>query len=193
MWIMWRITSPARHTNETKKMNNRMTSDVYDIVQSVLSLKLKTSVWLATVLGSFSVGSAMTFIDNWVFTPSVSFVALIAIILMDHLTGMYRAYKNNAFETKKAVRIFWTLLSHSSLLMLSFNLSKNSEMYVYVTNGIFATLVSVNFLSMIKNMSLLGWIPKELANWLYKKIDVYKNEMDQNSKDSGNNIDGGNS
>lgn len=170
-------------------MTDRVTNDVIDIVQSVLSLKLKTSVWLVTVLGTFTVGSVGSFITEWVFTPPESYVALIAVIILDHLSGMYRAFKNNAFETKKAVRIFWTLLSHTALLSFSYNMAKGSDLFGNMSQGIFLTLCSVNLLSFVKNLSLLGWIPKQLAEWLYKRIDVYKNEMDK--KDSGDS-DGGN-
>lgn len=163
----------------TKKMTNRVTNDIQDIVESVFSLKLKMSVWLLTVFGTFTVGSMLSFITDWVFDPAESFIALIAVILMDSISGMYRAYINDAFETKKAVRVFWTLVSHSALLSASFNIAKGSHIYVYVTSGLFTMLCSVNMLSFVKNLSLLGLVPRSIASWLYKKIDVYKNEMDK--------------
>lgn len=181
---MWWFKAKAGDTKQAEKMSDRVTNDVIDIVESILSLKLKTSVWLVTVLGTFTIGSVGSFITEWVFTPSESFLALIGVIVMDHLSGMYRAYKNHSFETKKALRIFWTLLSHTALLSFSYNMAKGSDMFENMSQGIFLSLCSVNLLSLIKNMSLLGWIPKGLADWLYKRIDVYKNEMDKKDPDN---------
>jgi hypothetical protein len=176
---MWFNTAKTGDTKPPKKMTNRVTNDVIDIVESVFSLKLKMSVWLLTVFGTFTVGSFVSFVTDWVFDPAESFVALIAVIIMDSISGMYRAYINNAFETKKAVRVFWTLISHSALLSASYNMAKGSNVFLYVTSGLFTMLCSVNMLSFVKNLSLLGLVPRSIASWLYKKIDVYKNEMDK--------------
>lgn len=181
---MWKSKAKANNAKQTKKIMDRITTDIKEIIVSILSLKLKTSVWLTAVFGSFTIGSVTGFINDWVCTPAESFIALIAIILCDAISGMYRAYKANAFETKKAVRVFWTLLSHSALLMMSFNLAKSSDLFGYVNDGLFTTLCTVNLLSLVKNLSLLGLVPPTLAKWLYNRIDVYKNEMDK--KDSGN-------
>lgn len=155
---------------------SRPMDEISGIITSVFSLNLKLKIWLSTVLGGFTFGAITHFVDKYVYYPYLSFFMLIAIIVMDHFTGMYLAFKGNRFETRKALRIFWTMLSHSSLLVFANNLANGDPALNWLDDGVFVPLCLVNLLSLIKNMSLLGWIKKDFADFLYRKIDTYKNE-----------------
>lgn len=149
--------------------------EIQEIFCSMSSANLKTPllVWI----GGFSVGSISGFVENWIVSPAVSFYALIALIFADHATGVFLAWKRNKFETRKFLRIFWTLLSHVALLYFSMQLSKGAKSLFWLNEAVFVPLVLVNLLSLVKNLSLLGFIKKNFASLLYKKIDVHKNEF----------------
>lgn len=173
----------------------RLFEELDAIITSIFSLNLKAGIWAVIVFGGWSIGAITAFITNWIYDSPEAYYALIGLIFADHFTGMYLAYKHNRFETRKALRIFWTLCSHTALLVFGCNLAKGSIALFWLDESIFVPLCLVNMLSLIKNLSLLGWIKKEFANWFYKKIDVYKNDFtknkdDKNEKGSNNDADG---
>lgn len=168
---------------ESYKSNTpRIQTELFEIFESVCSLKLKMKTLFFSVVGGFTVGGLSALIDDWIFSPSVSYFALIALICADHVTGVSLAWRHNRFETKKALRIFWTVLSHTGLLVFATNLSKGSNALFWLNEGVFVPLVIVNLLSLIKNLSLLGWIKRGLADFFYRKIDAYKNQYIQKNE-----------
>jgi len=186
MFKLWRFTSTSGFNSAsdktTRKMKSHSVLELKAITESVLSLNLKIVPFTISVFGGFTIGSITGFVSNWIFDPAVSYYTLMLLICCDHFTGMWIAWKNNKFETRKATRIFWTLLSHTGLLAFATNLAKGSNAIYWLNEGIFVPLVIVNLISLVKNLSLLGFIKRSFAEMLYRKIDVYKNEYIQKSE-----------
>ncbi len=172
----FKTKTKKRQAMKNSFFSQTLQNDVFDIVQSVLSLKLKTQILFASIFGGFSLGALTSFVTGWVFDPAASYFALIGLIAADHVTGVILALRHNRFETRKAVRIFWTLLSHTGLLLFATNLSKGSDALFWLNEGVFVPLVLVNLFSLIKNLSLLGYLKKDFAGFFYSKIDAYKND-----------------
>jgi hypothetical protein len=156
-------------------MNKFLKDEILPIVESICSLRLKTHVLLTTLFGGFTVGMITGVIENWIFEPYVAFVSLIGIIMADHLSGMYLAWKGNRFETKKAARILWTLVAHTTLLVGATGLSSSDGLY-WLNEAVFTPLSIFNLLSLVKNLALLGLIKKEVVSVIYNKVDLYKDE-----------------
>lgn len=196
---MWWVTSTTNNHSPNKTDNTSKTilkmkkyllqNEVIDILQSILSLKLKNEILMTTIFGGFSIGALTGIVGDWIFEPAVSFYTLIALIFCDHISGIVLAFKNDKFETRKALRIFWTMLSHTGLLVFATNLSKGSESLTWLNEAVFVPLVIVSMLSLVKNLSLLKVINPIFAQIFYKKIDAYKNEIvkDNDSADVGGN------
>ena len=159
---------------------NETFSEAWATFESVCSLNLKNPalVWL----GGFSFGALSGSVEEWIISPASTYYSLLLLIALDHVSGVYLAYKNDRFETRKALRIFWTLISHTALLLLSNQLSKGSSALFWLNEAIFVPLVLVNLISLIKNLSLLGFIKKGFADFFYKKVDKYKNEFIEKSE-----------
>lgn len=158
-------------------MRDFIKNEIIPIAESVLSLKLKTHVLLTTLFGGFTLGMITGWVENWIFEPYVAYYSLIGIIFADHLSGMYLAWKGGRFQTKKAARIFWTLIAHTALLIGATGISASDGLY-WVNEAIFTPLALFNILSLIKNFALLGLIQKEVVSMIYKKVDNYKNEYE---------------
>jgi len=152
-------------------------NEMMEIITSICSLKLKAQILFVTLMGGFSMGAFTGLVGDWIFEPAESFFALIGLIACDHATGVWLALKHNRFETRKALRIFWTLLSHTGLLLFATNLSKGSSALFWLNEGVFVPLVLVNLISLVKNLALLGFIKNDFARFFYKKIDAYKNQF----------------
>jgi phage-related holin len=156
------------------------TTEFTETISSVFAFNLKAPVlvWFA----GFSIGTINGFVEIWLFGSAVSFYALIALIFADHISGVLLAWKRNDFQTRKFLRIFWTLLSHVALLYFATQLSKGATSLFWLNEAVFVPLVLVNLLSLVKNLSLLGYIKKSFASLLYKKIDVHKNNFIKKDK-----------
>lgn len=154
------------------------------IAIEVLCLNFKKHVLLISVLGGFSLGAFTGFVEDWIFSPAASLFALLALIVADHIAALVVAWKRDAVDTRKAISVFWKLLSHVGLLMFANNLAKGSVFLGWMNEGIFVPIVLVNMLSLIKNLSLLGYIKRDFAKWIDKKIDTYKNEDISSSSNS---------
>jgi len=178
---------------QRKSQNNnvRALEEIEAIVASILSLNLKVGVWLATICGGMTIGMISAFVNNWIYDSTEAYFALVGVIFADHLSGMYLAYKHNRFETRKATRIFWTVCSHTALLVFGSNLAKGSNALFWLDETIFVPLCLVNLISLVKNLSLLGFIKKELGDWFYRKIDVSKNEFVKKKSSGDNDADAG--
>lgn len=176
---------------KTKAMNTYLDESISDefigTIESIFSLKMKMKFLLMVVFGGFAIGGISGFVAEWIFDPAISYFTLIALIAADHATGVSIALKRNNFQTRKALRIFWTLISHTGLLIFSTNLAKGSDVLFWLNEAVFVPVVIVNLLSLIKNLSILGWIKKDLAQFLYNKIDSHKNENDSPGLDHRNN------
>ena len=158
-------------------MKQFIKEDIIPIVESVLSLKLKTSVLLTTLIGGFSVGMITGMVENWIFEPYIAFYSLIGIIICDHISGMYLAWIGGRFQTKKAARVFWTMIAHTSLLVGATGLSASNGLY-WLNEAVFTPLAIFNLLSLIKNLALLGFIKKDVVGFIYRKVDNYKNDYE---------------
>jgi hypothetical protein len=168
-------------------LDESISDEFIGTIESIFSLKMKMKYLLLAVFGGFSVGAISGFVAEWIFDPAISYFALIGLIFADHATGVTIAWRRNQFQTRKALRIFWTLVSHTGLLIFSTNLAKGSNVLFWLNEAVFVPVVLVNMLSLIKNLSILGWIKKDLASILYKKIDLHKNEIDSGNLDHRNN------
>lgn len=123
------------------------------------------------------------FVTDWIFDPAVSYFAMIGLIVADHIAGMTVAIKGNRFKTQKALRIFWTLIAHTGLLIFATNIARGTESLSWLNEAIFVPICIVNLISLIKNLTLLGLIKKDLANFFYKNIDVHKNDFAKKPED----------
>jgi len=162
-------------TKRRKKMKTPLQQEIVDTLTSMSGMNIREP--LLAVIGSFSIGAVSGFIGDWIFDPAVSYFALIGLIVADHITGVTLAMKRNDFQTRKAARIFWTVIAHTALLLFATSLSKGSPSLFWLNEAIFVPLVLINLVSLVKNLSLLGYIKKSFAAFLYKKIDTYKNDI----------------
>jgi len=131
---------------------------------------------VSTLFFGVTAGAVSAFVSDWIFDPSISYFTLVGLIAADHLSATYLAFKYNRFDTRIALRIFWTLLSHTALLMFATNLSKGADVLFWLNEAVFVPIVVVNLMSLVKNLALLGWIKKGFARMITDKIDNYKNE-----------------
>ena len=136
--------------------------------------------WLVTDFSLAFVGFAYfwlsTKIELYVWHSAPVLFAVVTLIVADFITGVWIALRNNKFETNKAMRGVVKLAVYPFLLSIAFNLGKEEPVLAWLPNVVIFPMCLILILSVIKNMSILGFIDNRLAGILYNNIDKYKNE-----------------
>ncbi len=140
----------------------------------MLSIKLTWGQVLELL--ALTCGVALHYIGVYVWQPAESFLVILGLTAADFLAGAGNAYRSGRFETRKALRGLYRLAGHSLLLAAAHNLGKYENWLAWLPQAVYVPLALLLLLSFVKNLSLLGWIPEPLAQWLESRIDTYKNE-----------------
>lgn len=149
---------------------------IHEQLDIVFSLHRKNWILMdsmAAVLGGFLYWLTGK-IDMYIWSPPTHYYTLLALLASDFITGSMYAWKMNKYETRRAMRVVYKLLSYTVVLTLAFQFSKHNDMLSWLPGVIFVPMVVILMTSLIVNMSLLGWMDKRIAMWLTKKIDLYK-------------------
>lgn len=154
-------------------------NELSTFAESSLGLGLRLKVWLLANLSGLSFALAGywidTHVDRYVWRPSTTYYLVVALIVADFGSAAWYAWKQDKFETRKALRSVWKLASYSFLLAVAYNLGKHEAILAWLPSAVMGPMVVILLLSLLKNLSLLGWIDPRLARVLYRKIDTYKN------------------
>lgn len=145
--------------------------------------------WLATDFSFAIIGFGYYWlslnIELYIWHSAPVLFAVVAMIIADFITGVWIALRNNKFETNKAMRGVIKLAVYPFLLSIAFNLGKHESTMSFLPNLIIFPMCIILILSVIKNLSILGFIDNRLASILYNNIDKYKNENIKTPADDG--------
>ncbi|MBX3103203.1 MAG: phage holin family protein [Bacteroidetes bacterium] len=148
-------------------------------IENLLGLGLRFKYWMLAQVGGISLAGLWAWlnagVDTYIWHPSVTYYLMLTILVADFGTGSWLAWRQGRFETRKALRSVWKLVTYTFLLALAHNLGKTERMFSWLPEAVLFPMIILLLLSMLKNMSLLGWIEPHLAAILYRKIDTYKN------------------
>jgi hypothetical protein len=138
----------------------------------VLKTKLANLVAYGTALGA----TVTAFIQNYVMDNAFAFGLLAALIMVDTLSGAYRAWHTGAdFETRKFSGI---MLKLSLLAVVMASITEFAPILILPASIIIAF---ANIASIVKNLDLAGINVNGMTDVL-KRVDSYKNSY-TNTKD----------
>ena len=169
---------------------------IKDALQHSFQWRLITAIWgqllmLLTILigiGYIGVKETNLLIETWVFRPS-SFLWILSItITADWLSGALRGFKSReGFVTRKATqigaKIFFNWIFFAILFNVSQHMIKPLVPEAVNLNIILISVVLVlaftHLVSLAKNLSAIGLMPKVFVEWFEKKVDKYKDNIDK--------------
>lgn len=106
------------------------------------------------------------------------FIAIGVVVIIDWIFGVMIAIKNKKFETQKALKIVYYLITYWSMLFAVLSIEKGFPSAFWLTEAIIMPILVFQIISMIKNLMLLGVINNSLAKQMFKNIDRYKEQID---------------
>lgn len=129
-------------------------------------------------------------IDKFIFQPWWTLIFLWFLIFADYFTGVKVAIKRDqGFSSKKGMLSIYKVINYTFLLGVvntfpkinaKLGLDKAGILLESLPKVLFVYICSVLLMSYLKNAVILDWIDGKVAEFIYKYIDVYKNnELDK--------------
>jgi hypothetical protein len=102
------------------------------------------------------------------------FLSITVVVIADAFFGMWANIKD--FQTKKGLKIFWYLGGYWTLTAMVLLIEKSHPAAFWLSETIVMPILVFQIISILKNLSLIGLLPKSLATELLEKIDQHKNK-----------------
>lgn len=153
-----------------------MKTQIKDMITSITHLKSLKDFFInliITLLSFLFAYGKVLILDN-----INLFIAIGVVVIIDWIFGVMIAIKNKKFETQKALKIVYYLITYWSMLFAVLSIEKGFSSAFWLTEAIIMPILVFQIISMIKNLMLLGVINNSLAKQMFKNIDRYKEQID---------------
>lgn len=151
---------------------------IKDTLQSIAHTRSYTEVvfnFIITILSAIFGYFQLTIIEN-----KNLFIAVLIVVIGDWIFGTARAIKNKKWETKRAMKVIYYIFAYSVIVFVVLSIEKAMPSAFFLSDAVVMPILIFQTISMLKNASLIGWIPKGLLLQILEKIDSYKHaELEQ--------------
>lgn len=131
------------------------------------------------ILLSANIGGAIAIIFDAYLADGLQFFAVFLVVVMDLAFGVARALQNGTFETKKSFKGVYRLVAFWALLAVVIAIEKGFNYIDWMSEAVMMPIIVFMLISIVKNMHLIGLIPKSLLTEILSKVDKYKDEDKQ--------------
>ena len=111
------------------------------------------------------------------------FMAITIVVLGDWTFGTLNAIKENNWQTKKAMKLFWYLTAYNILAGMILVVEKGFPSAFFLSEAIMLPIIIFMFISTLKNICLLGLITNKQFKKLLDNIDRYKSNTIDTAKE----------
>lgn len=139
----------------------------HDLLSTVFGVKLMVINLIASFFAIIS-----TFITDYVYDDAKAIYILLALIAVDAVTGIMKAVKVKKFSSSKLPRILVIMVIYTTMLGLSWNISKVSPFYVFLPGILYGGFISTLIISIFENLHELKYVPDNLYNLVRGKLDL---------------------
>lgn len=113
-----------------------------------------------------------TFINNYVWDDAKAIYFMLFLICFDAATGIYKSIKNKTFSSSRLPRILVIMVIYTSLLAVSWNISKYSPFYYWLPGALYGGFIATLVVSIFENLHALNLIPERLYQTIKSKLDA---------------------
>jgi len=161
-----------------KLIDEMKEAEVFNALASIFGWNMKG--WLTIHLAAAFIGvvldSVARFVDLHILTPYQLYIIISLMVVIDFGTGIWLARRRQVIQTNKLMRGVWKWLAYTLLIALATNLSKygGNFIFTWLPTAVVTPMAVVLFLSIAKNLQLLGFISGSVFNAILNQIDKYK-------------------
>jgi len=104
------------------------------------------------------------------------FIAITLVVIGDWFAGMAVAIKNGKWETWKALKVIYYMAAYSWAVSMVLSVEKGYPSAFWLSEAVIMPILVFQIISFLKNISLLGLLPKSLLTEILDKIDKHKDD-----------------
>ena len=164
-----------------------MNDSIKETIQSISHTRSHEELifnFLVTLMSGIFGYFQLTIIEN-----KSLFISILIVVIGDWIFGTIRALKNNKWETQKALKVVYYILAYSVIVFVVLSIEKAMPSAFFLSDAVVMPILVFQTISMLKNASLIGLIPKGVLLQILQKIDSYKHDdIDGNPKVDSSNI-----
>lgn len=122
------------------------------------------------------VGASIALLFNAYLDAAMQFFAVFLVITLDLIFGTIRAYRDGTFETRKALKSVYKLTGYWAILAVVISIESGYSYMDWLSEAVMLPLIIFTLISVLKNMQIIGLIPKTALDGILSKIDKYKQD-----------------
>lgn len=130
------------------------------------------------------------FLEHYIWSPMWTLFVFYAVVSLDFITAVAASWNEKKFVTQKAIKVPFVMVSYFILFAILHSMGKvveafelgdilNPSAFRFLSISVYFMCLFINLLSSLKHMSKLGLIPKAVAVYIERFIDVHKNKMEK--------------
>ena len=123
------------------------------------------------------VGGVIGYFTDMINVNSNAFAAIALLVFADFAAGVGKAISTRTFETKKALKVVWYFGAYSSLLAVMLSIEKGFQYASWMAEAVMLPILTFQIISFLKNLSIIGILPKGVLLKILENIDNYKDEL----------------
>lgn len=123
------------------------------------------------------IGGIIGYFTNIINVNSDAFFAIALVVGIDFVFGVMKAFKNNCFETRKALKVVWYFFAYSFLLAVMLSIEKGFSYASWMAEAVMLPIITFQIISALKNASIVGLIPQGVLLKILENIDNYKEKI----------------
>jgi phage-related holin len=128
----------------------------------------------------FSVATIISFIFTYFFNLTMDnyeqYLALTAVVMLDGFFGIIAGIKREGFQTRKAIKVLYTLVVWVMFLTVLLSVEKGFPGTGWISETILLPFLVFQIISALKNASMSGFIKTALLNDILDRIDNHKGD-----------------
>ena len=128
----------------------------------------------------FSVTTTISFICSYFFNLTLhnidQYLALTSVVMIDGFFGVIAGIKREGFQTRKAIKVLYTLVVWISFLTVLLSVEKGFPGTGWLSETILIPFLIFQLLSALKNASMAGFIKANVLNAIMDTYDKHKGE-----------------
>lgn len=147
---------------------------------SFFGLHSKALVIINTILSI--TGLMLVEFFNLAIEHAAEHILITIILLADFFSGMIRALKLKNFSTRRALDIVWQIAGYNIVIFMTYQIEQVYPSLSFLDEAVILPIVVFNFLSFLKNLTLIGVLKNEIVLKIFGNIDKYKETFDFGKK-----------
>lgn len=128
-------------------------------------------------------GGVIGYFTDMINQNSNAFAAIALLVFADFAAGVGKAITTRTFETRKALKVVWYFGAYSVLLAVMLSIEKGFSYASWMAEAVMLPILTFQIMSFLKNLSIIGILPKGLLLKILESIDNYKDNMIPNPGD----------